>query len=76
MTNFITADMTSTPVTWTGYSLSITIDGSLVGQILQFGFSNIATNYEPSGVYYDNVTWQTPVSVEANSWAAVKALYR
>jgi hypothetical protein len=76
MTNFITEDMTTTPTTWTGYSISITIDSGLVDQILQFGFSNIATNYEPSGVYYDNVTFQSPISVEDSSWASVKALYR
>ena len=56
-TNFITADMTATPATWTGYSLSIYIDASLEGQILQIGFSNSATLYESSGVYYDNINF-------------------
>jgi hypothetical protein len=55
LTNFITADMTSIPVTWSGFSLYIRIDASLEGQILQFGFMNTATNYEPSGIFYDNV---------------------
>ena len=32
--------MTSIPATWGSYSLSITIDAGLVGQILQFGFEN------------------------------------
>ena len=58
LTNFITADMTSIPVTWSGWSLYIRIDASLEGQILQFGFMNTATNYEASGIFYDNVIFQ------------------
>jgi hypothetical protein len=58
LTNIITADMTSIPVTWSGFSLYIRIDASLEGQILQFGFMNTATNYEPSGIFYDNVIFQ------------------
>ncbi len=61
LTNFITADMTTTPVTWTGYSLSITIDAGLVGQILQFGFMNTATLYVGSAVFYDNVNFYEDV---------------
>lgn len=54
-TNFINVDLTATPVEWTGYTLQISLDSSLVGQIIQIGFSNTATLYESSGVYYDNV---------------------
>jgi len=77
-TNFITADMTATAATWTGYSISIYIDASLEGQILQFGFSNTASGYEPSGVYYDNVVWGItgPVAIEASTWGGVKSLFR
>jgi hypothetical protein len=77
-TNFITADMTATAATWTGYSVSIYIDASLEGQILQFGFSNTATAYESSGVFYDNVVWGItgPVAVEASTWGGVKSLFR
>ena len=57
-TNFITADMTSIPTTWTTHRISLKIDASLVGQLLQFGFSNTATGYVSSGVFYDNLTWQ------------------
>ena len=46
MTNFIQVDMTSIPATWDNYSISLAIDAGLVGQILQFGFANTATNYE------------------------------
>jgi len=76
MTNFITADMTYTPLTWTGYSLSIDIAG-LGGQILQIGFLTKSTNYQGSGIFYDNVNFFEAVSaVEETTWGAVKALYR
>ena len=64
MTNFITVDMTSIPDTWGSYSLSIFIDPSLEGQILQFGFVNWASNYEGSGIFYDNLNFDlAPLSV-------------
>jgi hypothetical protein len=31
------------------------IDAGLVDQLLQVGFAATASNYEPSGVFYDNV---------------------
>jgi len=64
LTNFLTADMTSIPATWDRYSISITIDAGLVGQILQFGFASMATNYDPSGVFYDNVTFGQTSTVD------------
>ncbi|MBD3236477.1 MAG: hypothetical protein GF330_07225 [Candidatus Eisenbacteria bacterium] len=78
MTNFITEDMTFTPTTWTSYELSIEIDETLPGQILQIGFSNTATNYEGSGVFYDNLDFYLDDPAPANkvSWGAVKSLYR
>jgi hypothetical protein len=77
MTNFITADMTATPVTWTGYLLSIDVTG-LGGQILQIGFSTMATNYEPCGVFYDNVNFapEGSTSTQDASWGGVKSLFR
>ncbi len=76
-TNFITADMTAIPVTWQGYSLSITIDAGLVGQLIQFGFSNLATLYEPSGIFYDNVLFEedTTSDVPAGFAAASAVLH-
>ena len=56
-TNHFSADMTTIPATWNHYSLSITIDASLVGQLLQFGYSNTATLYRGAGVFYDNITF-------------------
>jgi len=55
LTNFITADMTAIPTTWGRYQVALTIDAGLVGQVFQFGFANTATNYESSGIFYDNV---------------------
>jgi len=77
-TNFITVDMTSIPATWGTYSLSIAIDNGLVGQILQFGFLSYASNYEPSGIFYDNINFaeEGTVAVEETTWSATKALYR
>lgn len=77
-TNFITVDMTTIPSTWGTYSLQITIDPSLDGQLLQIGFANTATNYEGSGVFYDNLTFTITGAVpeENTSWGDVKSLYR
>ena len=57
LTNFTSLDMTTTPETWMGYTISIDITPDLEGQILQFGFLNRATNYEGAGIFYDNVTF-------------------
>jgi hypothetical protein len=56
-TNLVSLDMTTTPAVWTGYSLELFIDPSLVGQYFQIGFSNRATNYVSSGVFYDNISF-------------------
>jgi hypothetical protein len=76
MTNFVTEDMTTTPVTWSTYTLSIDVTG-LDNQVLQFGFMNYSTNYTPCGIYYDNVNFGPETTpVEEATWGAVKALYR
>jgi hypothetical protein len=54
-TNFVTADTTSVGATWDGFIISLEITADLVDQILQFGFSNTASNFDGSGVFYDNV---------------------
>ena len=68
LTNYITVNTTSLPITWGTYSLGIVIDASLDGQILQFGFLNTASFYESSGVIYDNVNFGTVVPVPAALW--------
>ena len=77
MTNFITADMTNTPGTWTGYLLQLDVTG-LDGQILQIGFSATATNYEGCGVFYDNVNFEPDgtTATKNESWGGVKSLFR
>jgi beta-glucanase (GH16 family) len=40
---------------WSNFTLEANLDESLAGQILQFGFSNTATNFDSTGIYYDNV---------------------
>ncbi len=54
-TNLVTVDTTNTPDTWMRYEISLVIDAGLVDQLLQVGFSSTATNYEGSGIVYDNV---------------------
>jgi hypothetical protein len=78
MTNFITEEMTTIPDSWNTYSIGITIDASLVGQLLQIGFTNNATAYEGSGIFYDNLVFfaDVVVSTEEMSFDGVKSLYR
>jgi len=57
LTNFLSVDMTAISTDWGGSYIVIEIDASLDGQILQIGFANTASNYEPSGIYYDNIVW-------------------
>jgi hypothetical protein len=73
LTNFISADMTAIPTTWGGYSVSIVIDASLSGQILQFGFMNTATNYEGSGVFYDNLDFHQVTTAAPDAARALDA---
>lgn len=40
---------------WSGGSVSLLVDASLVGQLVQIGFNNTATDWGPSGVVYDNL---------------------
>lgn len=61
-TNFITEDMTVIPDTWGTYFIDIQIIPELVGQLIQIGFACTATNYEDSGVIYDNIFWFTGIS--------------
>lgn len=78
MTNFINLDMTSIPATFGTYAISINIAPGLVGQILQFGFANTASNYKGSGVFYDNVSFRNDQATPARSttWGSLKSLYR
>ena len=50
-----TEDTTLLPDTWGGFTLSLAIDGALVGHILQVGFQTNASDFVSSGNFYDNV---------------------
>ena len=63
--------MTNIPVTWTEYALWITIDAAWANQLLQFGFLNTATLYEPSGIFYDNVNFDVGVPTSVASGVSV-----
>ena len=41
-------------------TISVDLDASYDGMILQWGFTNTASNYEASGRWYDNVTFAVP----------------
>ena len=43
---------------WETRSLTIQLTSEMAGMRLQFGFSNTATSYNPSGVLYDNVQFK------------------
>ncbi|MFW2404762.1 MAG: VPLPA-CTERM sorting domain-containing protein [Gammaproteobacteria bacterium] len=83
-TNDIRVDMTNISNTdWARFSISLSLaDPALQGQILQFGFNTVSTNYGDSGVYYDNVCFSSngddcvfaPIPVPAAVWLFGSAL--
>lgn len=60
LVNFQTLETTTASTTdWVnGATITVNVDPGWENHILQFGFLSNATNYEPSGVYYDNVSFQ------------------
>ncbi len=65
-TNEVTQVTTSTPDTWQSYTLTLSIDAGLVGQLIQIGFSNTTTNFEPSGVFYDNIGFDVAAGIDTD----------
>ena len=61
---------------WGTRTLSLEIDSSKVGQLLQFGFASTATSYTPSGVLYDNINFSstTVVPVPGAVWLMISGL--
>jgi exo-beta-1,3-glucanase (GH17 family) len=58
VTSNVELDVTDLPEDWGTYSITLTLsDPDLEGQILQFGFQNTASNFEGSGIFYDNITF-------------------
>jgi len=73
LTSVVARDSTFLPDTWGTYSLDVFIDPSMVGDLLNFGFSATATNYNGSGVFYDNLRF-APIPVPAALWLFVSGL--
>jgi exo-beta-1,3-glucanase (GH17 family) len=55
-TNNIPINTTNLPDTWDTFTISLPIVPELVGQVLQIGFQSRATNFDSSGIFYDNLT--------------------
>jgi exo-beta-1,3-glucanase (GH17 family) len=55
-TNALFEDMTNLPDAWGTFTISLPIVQELLGQVLQIGFQSRATDFEPSGIFYDNIT--------------------
>lgn len=55
---------------WSGGSVSFLVSADMVGQLVQIGFNNTATDWAPSGVVYDNlnVAAVSAVPVPAAVW--------
>jgi len=77
-TNMILTETTSISSSWSSYNVALVIDAGLVGQIFQFGFMNVASNWEGSGIIYDNVNLSLDgaVATTNSSLDQVKSLYR
>lgn len=78
---FETLDTTgASTTTWSeGNRLTVAIGSGWQGHILQFGFLSNATHYEPSGVYYDNLSFSPvpePASMTALAIGALALLRR
>ena len=54
-TNLVDQVTTRIPDTWNRYTIELEIVPELVDQLLQVGFAATASNFAPSGVFYDNV---------------------
>jgi len=76
-TNNVLLNTTSLNSTWDTYVLNLLIpaDNSLDGQLLQFGFSSIASNYQRSGNFYDNInTSVSSVPLPGAAWLLMSGL--
>lgn len=62
VSNFLSVDTGAIAQEWGTYSIELAIDETLPGQILQIGFLNTASGFEPSGVFYDNIGFTGPAS--------------
>jgi hypothetical protein len=51
------ANTTAVGANWAGDVLSLTVQPGWEGNLIQIGFTNTASNYQPAGVFYDNVNF-------------------
>ena len=54
-TNNITQQTDNIGDAWARFEIELVIDAGLEGQLLQVGFVNTASNFDGSGVFYDNL---------------------
>jgi len=76
-TNYITLDTSSiSQSSWETFSISLDLaDPLLDGQLLQVGFENFATNFDNTGVYYDNVSLRVnEVPIPSAAWLLASSL--
>jgi exo-beta-1,3-glucanase (GH17 family) len=60
-TNNVVLDTTNLPTDWATYTVTLDLsDPLLQGQILQFGYSTVASNFEGAGNFYDNISFCAP----------------
>ncbi len=82
LTNHIIYDTTTLPETWGTYTIYLDVTG-LDNQLFQIGFATVASNYEPCGVFYDNVflfelspSAAAEPESQSTTFTRIKAMYR
>lgn len=66
---FVSRDSTNLPIDWGTYSVDLMITAAMIGDNLTFGFVATSTNYNGSGVFYDNLNFdRVVVPVPAAVW--------
>ncbi len=65
---YVEQDMTSAGKVekWRTYSISLEVTADMVGDLMQFGFSATAFNYEPAAIHYDNLFFGTCPGLAVN----------
>lgn len=58
---------------WETRFIQLTVDASLVGQLLHVGFNNVSSNYGATEVYYDNIEFAA-VPLPGGAWLFVSAI--
>ena len=70
--NYTVHETTDAPTEWTSQAgISLVIDASLVGSYFQFGFVSTATDYDGSGIFYDNLAVVLAADTDADGIADI-----